>query len=243
MHSLDGVEDSEGNTHLLYRLGNQYSYYNPIYKLNTKTGYEKMVMDAYSMSFPYPTGEIAKAVLDFEFFPNDTMNFVNCGFMILPDNHGYIARNDSGVLGGMSNFELIDISKQNPNKIFVADYYWTYESTNAGYSYTYFPDSILQFPLISVASFDDKTFFGVDEEYNLIKSTDGGLTSQKVDSSIVFRFENLKFLYDVNDYHVYRTNKTLDGYSFHVSNNKGNAFTWTKTYESVKPLLISIDSS
>ncbi|MCK7516672.1 MAG: hypothetical protein MZV64_02575 [Ignavibacteriales bacterium] len=56
----------------------------------------------------------------------------------------------------------------------------------AGHSYTYFPDSILQFPLISVASFDDETF-GIDEEYNLIKSTDGGLTSQKVDSSIVFR--------------------------------------------------------
>jgi len=59
----------------------------------------------------------------------------------------------------------------------------------------------------------------------------------------VFRFENLKFLYDINKYHVYRTNKDLDGYSFHVSNNKGDSLTWKKTYESTRPLFISIDSS
>ena len=62
-HSLEGIEDSAGNTHLLYRLGSQYLFYNPIYKMNVKTGWEKMVMDAYSISYPYPTGEIAKAVL------------------------------------------------------------------------------------------------------------------------------------------------------------------------------------
>jgi len=155
-HSLDGIEDSEGNTLLLYRLGSQYSYFNPVYKMNVKTGYEKMIMDAYDIM--YPGSELAKAVLDYEFFPNDTANFVNCGYMIYPDNHGYIARNDSGVLGGMFNFELIEVSKQNPNKVFVADYYLTYESSDAGLTYTYFPDSILQFPLVSVASFDDKTF-------------------------------------------------------------------------------------
>src|SRR4030065_1697623 len=110
-HSLEGIEDSQGNTILLYRLGTQYYYFNPIYKMNLKTGFENLIMDAYDNM--YPGGEVAKAVLDYEFFPNDTANFVNCGYMILPDNHGYIARNDSVVLGGMSGFALIDMCKQN----------------------------------------------------------------------------------------------------------------------------------
>lgn len=240
-HSLEGIEDSAGNTHLIYRLGSQYYHFNPLYKLNLKTGYEKMIMDAFYNR--YPGGELAKAVRDFEFFPNDTANFVNCGYVIYPDNHGYIARNDSIGLGGMSDYQIIDISKQNPNKVFVSDYYYTYESSDAGYTYTSFPDSVLQFPLVSVASFDDKIFFGVDEDNNLIKSLDGGLTSYKGDASIIFRDQDLKFLYDVNNFHVYRVNSNLGGYSFHVSNNKGDALTWTKTYESTKPLLISIDPS
>ena len=51
-------------------------------------------MDAYSNS-NYPSGEIAKSVLDYEFFPNDENNFMNVGYEINPDNHSYIARNDT----------------------------------------------------------------------------------------------------------------------------------------------------
>ena len=50
-------------------------------------------------------------------------------------------------------------------------------------------------------------------------------------------------LYDVNQFHVYRVNKTYGGYSLNVSNDKGNAFTWTKTYQSENPIYVTIDST
>lgn len=161
-HSLDGIEDNQGHTLLHYRLGNQASFeYNPVYRYNTFTGIQTYLIDAYDI----PDMGIAKGVNDFEFFPGDTSNNINVGYVIYPDNHGYIARNDSVTMGGMTTFTRVDISKQNPNKVFVFGQGTGHVRSWDG-GYTFPEDSIpavANFVPISLADFDDNVEFGLNE--------------------------------------------------------------------------------
>ncbi|MBK7228837.1 MAG: hypothetical protein IPH97_08220 [Ignavibacteriales bacterium] len=92
-HSLDGIESPAGQTILIYRLGSDQYIYNPIYKFNVQSSYEKPIMDAHSIL--YPSGTDIKSIWDFEFFQNDTSNFINIGDLIYVDYGSYIAKNDS----------------------------------------------------------------------------------------------------------------------------------------------------
>ena len=196
---------------------------------------KQLLIQAFYSNFP--GGELAKAVWDFEFFPNDVDNFMNVGYEINPDNHAYIARNDSIVFGGFEGYWKVDISKQNPLKVFVFGGAGEIRSWDGGYTFPI--DSIpyvTNFIPIGLADFDDEVMFGFDEDLNFCRN--GGV----VDTSLVIFDQYSKLLYDINQFHVYRVNKTYGGYSLNVSNNKGNAFTWTKTYQSENPIFITIDS-
>jgi len=235
-HSLDGIESPTGQTLLLYRLGSNFFPYNPIYKFNTETSDESLIMQAYSTN--YPGGEIAKGVWDFEFFINDTDNFVNVGLEIFPDNHGFIARNDSIVFGNIGECRRIDISKQNSQKVFVFDNGGPIRSWDGGYT---FPldsiPAITNFIPIALSDFDDNVMFGFNEDNKFCRNT------IVVDTSLVGFDQYSKFLYDINQFHVYRVNWTYGGYSLNVSNNKGDANTWTKTFQSENPIYVTIDST
>ncbi|HSL90346.1 MAG TPA: T9SS type A sorting domain-containing protein [Ignavibacteriaceae bacterium] len=234
-HSLDGFESQTGETFLLYRLGSDYFLYNPVYKLNTSDLSEELIIDAYNNYFP--GGQLAKAAWDFEFFPDKT-NFMNVGEEINPDNHSYIARNDSIVFGGIGGYYRVDISKQDPMKVFAFGGGPLARSFDGGFTFPL--DSmglISNFDAISLADFDDNVLFGVDIEGQFAKN------ASVVDTAKVFFDQYTKVLYDVNQFLIYRANKTYGGYTLNVSNNKGNAFTWTKTYQSDNPLFITIDSS
>ncbi|MFO7523841.1 MAG: T9SS type A sorting domain-containing protein [Ignavibacteriaceae bacterium] len=234
-HSLDGIENQNDQTELIYRLGSDYYPFNQIYKLNTNDLTEEMIMEAYNSFFP--GGQLAKAVWDFEFFP-DYINFMNVGYQINPDNHSYIARNDSIVFGGIGGYERVDISKQDPQKVFVFVRGPVARSFDGGFTFPM--DSMWQitdyYP-ISVADFDDNILFGINFDNQLVKN------AEIVDTAKIFFNEYTKILYDVNEFHIYRVNKTYGGYAFKVSNNKGNAFTWSKTYQSENPFFITIDPS
>lgn len=228
IHSLDGIENQQGETVLLYRLGSDFFPYNPVYKLNSSTLTEELIIDAFNNNFP--GGQLAKAVWDFEFFPDKT-NFMNVGYQINPDNHSYIARNDSIVFGGIDGYSRVDISKQDPLKVFAFGGGPLARSFDGGFTFPL--DSmglITNFDAISLADFDDNVLFGVDIEGQFAKN------ASVVDTAKVFFDQFTKVLYDVNQFHIYRANKTYGGYTLNVSNNKGNAFTWTKTYQSDNPL-------
>jgi hypothetical protein len=235
-HSLDGIEDEQGNTLLLYRFGQQYFPFNPVYKFNTNSLDESLLIQAFYSVLP--GGDLAKAVNDFEFFPNDVDNFMNVGYTINPDNHSYIARNDSVVFGGIDGFERVDISKQNPQKVFVFGAGYPIRSWDGGYT---FPldsiGAITNFIPFTLSDFDDQIMFGIDEFGNFARN------SETVDTSAVYIDQNYKMYFDANQFHIYRVNKTYGGYSLNVSNNKGDAFTWNKTYQSENPIFITIDST
>ncbi len=235
IHSLDGIENQQGQTVLLYRLGSGFFPYNPVYKFNSSDLSEELIIDAYYIN--YPSGVLAKAVWDFEYFPDKT-NFMNVGEEINPDNHSFIARNDSIVFGGIGGYYRVDISKQDPMKVFAFGGGPITRSFDGGFTFPL--DSmglITDFDAISLADFDDSVLFGINSENQFAKN------SVLVDTAKVFFDQFAKVLYDVNQFHIYRANKTYAGYSLNVSNNKGNAYTWTKTYQSENPLFITIDSS
>lgn len=234
-HSLDGVEDTQGNTLLIYRLGSEQYHTNPIFKLNAQTGYEQKIMEAHEIY--YPIGADIKTVVDFEFFPGDTANFMNIGDIIFMDYGSYIAKNDSLVFGHFSPFDRVDISKQDPQKVFVfGGGSGPVRSWDGGNT---FPEDsiplIANFAPIALSDFDDNIMFGFDEELEFCKN------SGVVDTSFVAVDDYFRMFYDVNQFHIYRVNYTYDGYSLNVSNNKGDAFTWTKTYQSENPIYVSID--
>jgi hypothetical protein len=235
-HSLEGIESTSGQTILLYRLGSEQHHSNPIFKFNLQTGYEQQIMDAHEIYFPI--GADIKTVNDFEFFPGDTANFINVGDLIFMDYSFYIAKNDSVVFSHFAPYYKVDISKQNPEKIFVFGSGGEIRSWDGGYTFPL--DSIpliANFAPIALSDFDDEVMFGFDEELEF--SRNGGV----VDTSFIAVDEYFRMLYDVNQFHIYRVNFTYGGYSLNVSNNKGNAFSWTKTYLSENPIFISIDST
>ncbi len=235
-HSLDGIESPSGQTILLYRLGSNFFPYNPVYKYNTQSTDESLLMQAYSNN--YPGGEMSKAIWDFEFFPYDVDSFMNVGYEINPDNHGYIARNDSIVFGNMGECRQVDISKQNPQKVFVFGNGGLIRSWDGGYTFPIdsIPGLTIFIP-IALSDFDDNVMFGFNEDNKFCRNT------VVVDTSLVGFDQYFKMLYDINQFHVYRVNWTYGGYSLNVSNNKGDANSWTETYQSENPIYISIDST
>lgn len=235
-HSLDGIESPIGQTILLYRLGTEQYHSNPIFKLNLQTGYEQQIMDAHEIYFP--VGADVKTVNDYEFFPGDTANFINVGDLIYMDYNFYIAKNDSIVFSHFAPYYRVDISKQNPEKIFIFGSGGEIRSWDGGLTFPI--DSIpavANFIPIALADFDDEVMFGFDEELGFCKN--GGV----VDTAYVGFDIYSKLLFDVNQFHIYRVNWTYGGYSLNVSNNKGNAFSWTKTYQSENPIYVTIDST
>ncbi len=75
-YSLDGIENSNGETILLYHYGSADNpAYTPVYKFDVSSGSAEQIIDAF-----FVNGSYTKNVEDFEYFPNDTLNFVNCGY-------------------------------------------------------------------------------------------------------------------------------------------------------------------
>ncbi|MDY0081984.1 MAG: T9SS type A sorting domain-containing protein, partial [Ignavibacteriaceae bacterium] len=90
---------------------------------------------------------------------------------------------------------------------------------------------------IAISDFDDNVIFGFDVDNKFVRN---GIIA---DTSFTVFDEYSKMLFDSNQFHIYRVNKTYGGYSFSVSNNKGNPFTWTRTFFSPTPIFISTDQS
>ena len=237
---LNGLEDSQGNTILLYSLGLDASgRFCPVFKYNLATEIETIIMDGYSYVID-PFNSSSKSISDYEFFPNDLTNFINVGLTVNMDPLGYAARNDTITYTDWGIF-FVDISKQHPNQVYISDFHNVIRSFDSGY--TYLPDSTIEFEFLSVADFNDRVFFGTDNN-RLVKSEDQGFTFSIVDTSNIQTSQpGLAFYYDVNQYHIYRLNKSYNKFTLNVSNNKGNANSWTKTYESDTQIFISIDST
>ena len=183
-----------------------------------------------------------RSVQDFEFFPDDTTSFINCGFGMMPDNIAFVAYNDSSVAGFQSPFYYVDISRQNPLRTYAGDGMLN-RSFDGGLTYP--EDSVLNFDMISVSDFNDNEIFGKDEQGRLIKSFDGGRTSIIVDD--IPLYANLNFhprlFYDPDQAHIYRINASNYAYNLYTSADNGNSYTWMLKKQYPEPFVFTNDPS
>ncbi len=236
---LNGWETQSGKTYLFYRFGDL-SPYTSIFKFDTETQQDTIFLYGYRSDFP--PGDTGKANNDFEFFPNDSINFISVGNELNVDFWGTIYRNDTLTFSIPFDIINVDISKQNPQKVFAGgDYNLLFRSFDGGYNFP--SDSIMQFSFLSLSPFNDNIFFGLDSLNRLIKSFDGGNTSVLVDTLRTNDLFKSKFLYDSDQQHIYRVTNSYGKYVFLTSNNNGNQFSWANSYESDYPLYVSNDQS
>ncbi|WP_050951062.1 T9SS type A sorting domain-containing protein [Ignavibacterium album] len=236
---LNGIETQTGRTYLFYRNGS-YTPYNSIYKFDPETLLDSLFLLGYISWTPF--GNDAKGTNDFEFFPNDSINFMSVGNEFNIDFWGTVYRNDTLTFSIPFDIIKVDISKQNPQKVFTGgSYNYLLRSFDGGYNFPI--DSIMQFAYLSMSPFNDNILFGLDSLNRLVKSFNGGYTSVLVDTSKTDDIFNSKFFYDSDQQHIYRIAKSYGKYVFLTSNNNGNQFSWTKTFESDFALWVSNDPS
>jgi hypothetical protein len=235
--SLTGLDDTLGVTHLYYRSGSSIDIYNPVYHFIPGTPIDSAFIDAYIINYPPPTGEIAKAVLDFNFYKRDPEKYLAAGFSILPDNHGYIERFDGAAYGGVNNIDHLSFSSQNHDLMY-ANAGILLKSSNGGI--TWQDQNRPAFPIISLSPLDDKVMFGFGDNNSLIKSLDSGNTYFTVDTASWDSGSEMYF--DPDGVHIYLVS---NGYNYNfmkLSTGGGEPFSWVIKKQSDIPIYLSNDS-
>src|ERR1035437_342911 len=253
---LNGMEDFNGNTNLLYRISYKYTYtnygnsssYNSIYLLNITANSDSLFQSDYL--YTTNTNYDSRSVAGYDFWDKDPRKFIVCrvyssGLMDYP----LVERFDKADLFRQwGEVIFIGISRQNDSLV-----YCTYggngglqlfKSTTGGMTW----DSVAKFGANSVSPYNDKVLFTTTDN-KLIKTTDGGLTQSVVDSIPlnVYRLDHLFYDKDTNYIYSAVTYFTLypDNrvYKFSVSNHGGDANSWQFKLTSTSPIYLSIDNS
>jgi hypothetical protein len=235
---LSGFEDSNGNTHLFYRICIRYSsggFSNDIYHFDIFNNSDSLYLDDYYFPaiFPEPYGWPSYiSVDDLEFWNGNPADFIYCGIendMLLGKFYLCSSRFDYYWGPEINNLEL---SNQNDSLVYASNQ-WAgmlislksgseWQNLNPGYN-----------QLLDISPFDDQILFTTNGKY-LYKSINGGLTFSIVDSSMVLEKE---FFFDEDSIHIYLVsdNKIL------ASDNFGE--TWQLLYEDTVKIFISLDAS
>ena len=247
---LNGMEDFNGNTNLLYRIysteqdmynssmSNNIYLNNIVNKLDTLFQYDGSYFNEY-------TGGGYRVVNGFDFWEKNPRKFILCGSSGSVDGSPFIERFDYHDIGiqvfGGSRF--IAISRQNDSLVYATfDNDLLYRSTTGGFTW----DTVSGFNAVSLSPFNDKVLF--TSEYNkIIKTIDGGLTKIVVDSIPLNVYRSGSFYYDKDTDYIYCTEYyyNLDNYvyNFLVSNNSGNANSWRVKLTSTLPIYLSVDNA
>ena len=224
---LKGMEDAQGNTHLLYRIySHQHSNdfdsgRNDIFNLVPGTSIDTIYLhDGYTCG-PYMGW--GTTIFDFDYWENDLSKYIISGdFVTCFEPSPFISRFDSGnVYTDWSNFTNdIYISKQNDSLLFGLPNLISYDG---GFTW----DTLqLEYAPISIADFDDNVYFAIDYAYlasSIYKSTNSGNSFYLVDTAGTNW--NTKFYYDVDNNHVYRTFfSDLLEFTLKGSSNQGDVY-------------------
>ena len=245
---LKGMEDTQGNTNLLYRVRSAHyqgfisSDSNIVYALVPHTQIDSMFL--YDGSSCNQMTGYGRSVDSYDIWNNDLSKFIYCGIQSnCFEGSGYISRFDSqNVRGGVFEFyNKISISKQNDSLIYCA--YPIIKSTDGGFSWDIVSDSL---HFLSLSPFNDQVYFADGPHYwwgasYLYKTTNGGITFFPVDTLMNTTFD---FYFDADEQHIYRIDSwTFPDKALKRSSSQGNAFTWQTVYTSNNDIYISIDNS
>jgi hypothetical protein len=242
---LRGMEDSQGNTHLLYRVYshqqgiNFESGRNDIYNLVPGTSIDTIYFYDYFSCGPYMDYGIT--ISDYDYWDADLTKYIISGnFVTCFEPAPFISRFDSvNVYSDWLNFTYdLYISKQNDSLVFGLPHLISY---NGGFIW----DTLsFDYNVLSVSSINDSIMYAINFTYpsnsNLYKSTDRGNTYNVVDTG-AYNWQS-RFYYDTDGIHIYRTNR-LDypNCSLRGSSEQGNAFTWQMLYQTNNDFFLCLD--
>jgi hypothetical protein len=248
---LNGMEDYNANTNLLYRIysSNQdsfnYGYSNSVYFFNVINKIDSLFQPDFSYYSEY-TGAGARGINSYDFWEKNPRKFIACGYYSGDDPTAFIDKFDNrdmfmSIIGGG---RFIRISRQNDSLVYATfNYGQFYRSTTGGNSW----DTAGHFNAFSLSPYNDKVLFSADNSM-LYKTTDGGLTKHVVDTSNLdaYRSNNLIF-YDNDTNYIYSTERYYFQnqlkFRFLVSNNSGETNSWNVMYTSPLQIYLSVDNS
>ena len=249
-----GMEDTLGRTHLFYQVYSyeEIQYYgfpmnNSVYHLDVSNQRDTILISAFGSYI-----SAYKYVNDFKVWNLEPLRFIYCGDVCGIECSPYIFQYPDGLIfstGMWGNAYSIDISS-NGNVIYSGMDAWdmenivkTIRSVNGGLNWDTLSSKKI---FISVNPYNENTSFYTDFENEFIsKSTDGGFTFYLVGTVRTFIIPDFpRFYYDPDGLHIYRIFQSGgSNYFLSVSNNQGEAFSWSIKYNSNNPILISLDST
>lgn len=136
----------------------------------------------------------------------------------------------------------IEISHQNDSLVFSYMYPDVYRSLDGGVSWDLYLSSI-DYSLISLSPFNDSIMYSYSFDGKLLKSENQGNSFSVVDTFVSRNIYISVFYYDIDKNHIYRESFKYPANYLSVSNNKGEAYSWSIKYESSNQLFVSIDTS
>jgi Secretion system C-terminal sorting domain len=246
---LNGIEDYNGNTNLLYRISSaqQYTYYystnNNIYLFNVFNKIDSLFQSDFSEDGYI--GPAWRTIDSYDFWEKNPRKFIVCGSSGGIDGSPFVERFDNRnnriPLFGSGGF--IGISRQNDSLVYATfNNGLFYRSTDGGISW----DTAGEFSAFSLSPYNDKVLFS-SEGGILNKTTDCGLTKHVVDTNPTNGYHTNFLYYDKDTNYIYRTayyySQDSAHYSFLVSGNSGNANSWQVKIISTSPIFVSVDNS
>jgi hypothetical protein len=223
---LRGLEDQSNITHLFYRIYSEtgdFSNENNIYHLNTVSNSDTLFLKEYR-------NESSSVIInDYDFWNNDPRQFIYSVTEMSTDTITNIINYSGDVLftynGSGGNIEL---SRQDKNIIVVNTSSVAYRTVDGGLIW----EAVSFGNIGSVSPFNDNILFSVRND-SLYKSVNGGVDFYLVKPNADRDLTN-NYFYDMDGIHIYRMSKydngssipDLDAFSFFISDNKGDPFSW-----------------
>ncbi len=240
---LNGMEDQSSNTHLFYRMftyqkiSEPFSDYidNSIHHFDLNNNVDSFFLwSGQNISYE------STGVTDLEFWNNDPAKYIYCGFSAVVDPVTFIKRYDknNSSFTDLGAAENLEISRQNDSLIFANINNTVYVSNDGARNWDTV-NALKSKQLISLNPFDDNILF-LQDDNKLLKSVDKGSSYSVVDTAATdYKF----FLYDKDENHIYRIGHSNGENYLSISNNKGNAYSWSEKLRDESQLYISADYS
>jgi Secretion system C-terminal sorting domain len=250
---LNGMEDYNGSTNLLYRIysleqdGNYYNNQNNIYILNISNKTDSLFQYDYATFYNELDGWFRR-VMGYDFWEKNPRKFIVCGSDGWVDPNTFISRFDG--LGHFYNFpgwiSFMQISRQNDSLVYCTlGNQLSFKSTSGGTRW----DTVSNFNAISLSPYNDKVLFASENVASglrkLYQTTDGGLTKTLVDSIPSYGDHSDLLFYDKDSNYIYRVAyyylQDHEVYKLLVSNNSGETYSWQVKFTSNIPIYLSVD--
>jgi len=253
---LNGIEDEQSNTHLFYRIHSYqeldpFGFFedNSVYHLNRSNQIDTLFLNesgSNMMGYFFQN--------DFKIINFSPMHYINvgtscpmeCSPFAYNSKYGFIFENGSWG----SSYKIA--FGQNPDLIYYGIDAWdmdtsitTLRSNDGGLNWDTLSSRKI---FMSLNPYDNKSSFYLDIlTQGVFKSSDSGVTFHIADTTQTFiNPDSPEFYYDPDQTHIYR--KSIKGgqqfqYYLSVSDNNGEAFSWSNKYSSNNPISFSNDTS